>query len=173
VKEKALIDISRALLSTILGALIALCLVGFFSVLYCWNAVDPGCNCYSQKIYMARVRWDKTLWLWQILLPITWIAGSAFLFYLSRIAGFRLILMAGIIAVLAFNLVSMQMPIERPESNFVFLSASKIMAYKYFWLGKHLIQPLFSWAFMAGLLSFSAALAGFIGFKHWRSRAEN
>lgn len=116
--------------------------------------VDPGCNCYTQKVFLARVRWDKMIHVWEILVLLVFPLISLALFWLTCKLHPLSVALSAVSGCLGFFVCAYLMPLSKSKSYFLYMMAGKIMAYKHYDFGKNIIQPMFSWAFIAGLATF-------------------
>lgn len=140
-----------------LGTFFSLCLVGYGSILYIWQTTDPGCVCYSQRIYMSRGRFENMRQLYDtaiyVLAPIL-----SFLFFkisssLSVHTKKSLLITSGV-SLAGFFILRSIFHEDIPANYYLFVMVGKIMAYHHGAIGNNLIQPMFTWAFLCGLTLF-------------------
>lgn len=156
-KQKKIGWILQFLLFIGLGTFVSLCLVSYGFILYIWQSTDPGCVCYSQRVFMSRGRFENMRQLFDatfyILTPLTSLA----LFKLSRLAPLWMrkpFFISIAIAVCSF-LISRSIWSENIPSNYyLFVMAGKIMAYHYSQFANLVVQPMFTWSFILGLSVF-------------------
>jgi hypothetical protein len=143
------------LIFLVAGFAISLCLVGFCSVLFVWQTSDPGCSCFTQRIYISRVRWEKLKHYFEcsafILAPLVSILMARHASG-KRIVRIFVSLIAAVLTYLA--LTSDPIYMEKPASYFLFLNAGKIVAYSYNDIARLIVQPMFSWAFIQSSAAF-------------------
>ncbi len=166
IKQKHLTWISQSLLSMGLGTFISLCLVSYGSILFIWQTTDPGCVCYSQRVYMSRGRFENMRQLFDTFFYILAPALSFALFKLMRLAPKSLhkpFLISSIISIIVFLICRAIWSEDIPANYYIFISVGKIMAYHYGDFARLFVQPMFTWSFL-GATSVFLSLFGFTYF---------
>lgn len=156
-KQNPIKSLNKVALSLSAGAFLSLCLLSYGSILFIWQTSDPGCVCYSQRIYMSRGRFENMRQLFDtaffILAPIL-----SFLFFklseklsLPLRKSFLIALLTSTIALLSARAIFNE---DIPQNYYQFIMVGKIMAYHYGEFARIFVQPMFSWAFIGSLLVF-------------------
>ncbi|MBP7861611.1 hypothetical protein KA183_08005 [bacterium] len=154
IKQKQLTWIPQSLLCMGLGAFISLCLVSYGSILFIWQTTDPGCVCYSQRVYMSRGRFENMREMFDTTFYILAPALSFAFFKLMRIAPKNLhkpFLISSIISILVFLVCRAIWSENIPAHYYQFISVGKIMAYHFGEFARIFVQPMFTWSFLGSI----------------------
>lgn len=165
-KQKELTWIPQFLLSTGFGAFVSLCLVSYGSILFIWQTTDPGCACYSQRVYMSRGRFENMRQMFDTTFYILAPALSFAFFKLMRMAPKSLhkpFFISSIISIIVFLTSRAIWSENTPANYYLFISVGKIMAYHFGEFARLFVQPMFSWSFIGAIILF-LSLFGFTFF---------
>ncbi len=173
--QKKLGWIPEALACLGFGTFISFCLVGYGSILYIWLTTDPGCVCYSQRIYMSRGRFESMREVLETIVYCFIPLSSLILFKVSRITSRHLqksVFVSALIAFASFLAMRAVWHEDIPANYYLFIIVSKIMAYYNAEFGARVIQPMFTWSFLAALAIFFVCLS-FVGIKSALQKGKN
>jgi len=155
--QKKLAWIPQILLSMGFGTFISLCLVGYGSILFIWQTTDPGCVCYSQRVYMSRGRFESMRQMFDITFYILAPALSFAFFKLMRKSPKSLhkpFFVSSLISIILFLTSRAIWSENTPANYYLFISVGKIMAYHFGEFARLFIQPMFTWSFIGAMIVF-------------------
>lgn len=160
------------LLATAVGATLSVMLVGFGSALFAWFASDPGCECFTQKLYVSRVYWETHKTWIEIITLVVFLGTTIFL----RKALLQPAVIWSLLIGLAAGAVTWAWFAKNVEPSldyalYLQIPASKVIAVQYYLISSNIIDPMLSWRFLASFAACClAALCSWLVFK-LRSRA--
>lgn len=154
----------KAVLVLFISALLAVCLVGFFSILYAWNFSNPGCKCPSEKIYVSRLLWETHRHTFEAIAVGVMLVLA---FVLTRVCFTPRVvksLVAGTIAgTIGYFVFQSIFEPTLSTQYFLPISVPTVVSFDYKQLAEVLFDPLFTWKFLVALgLFVLACLIGWL-----------
>jgi hypothetical protein len=149
-------------ITSVLWVFAAVAGLAWLATLGFWYVADPGCDCVSQKILIARMKWEQLNFPLQLGAAALSLLG---IFLIFRFASIRVLLsltvglISAIFGWLGFGLVEASLP-----STYYFpVSVDKLVPFQYTEIAMSVLDPMFTWKFLASMAVFfpSSAIAAF------------
>lgn len=148
-----------------LGTFLSVCLVGYGSILYIWQTTDPGCVCYSQRIYVSRGRFENMRQLYDTAIYVLAPLLSLLFYKISCSLSLNIkknLLISALVSIAGFFILRSIAHEDIPANYYQFIMVGKVMAYHHEALGSNVIQPMFTWAFLCAVTLFFVCAGIFI-----------